>query len=121
MSRQYREMQESFNERTEERNCSTWKCPIDCDMNDWSDWTTCVPFCEGNHARSRTIRVTAENGGVPCGDEREDERCYNDCSRLTTTTETTTAAATVQGYCGQTAAQGELCTRDYRSTGYCTL
>jgi len=104
----------------EERNCSTWKCPVDCDMDDWSDWTTCVPHCAGTHARSRTIRVAAENGGVPCGDEREEERCYNDCSRLTTTSQTTT---TVEegAFCGMRASQGPLCQKDYRSTGYCTL
>ena len=27
------------------RNCNSQTCPIDCELSDWSKWTTCSPYC----------------------------------------------------------------------------
>ena len=56
---------------------------IDCVWNDYSEWTSCSKDCGGGmRSRTRTIKVSASNGGNDCsGPETEEEPCNtNKCA-----------------------------------------
>lgn len=48
----------------------------DCQLTDWSSWTTCpseaVDKCTGSRGRTRSVKVTATGTGRPCGTGEED-------------------------------------------------
>jgi len=47
--------------------CSWEECPIDCEMSDWEQWSTCTKSCaKGVHTRHRKITVQPQHGGKEC-------------------------------------------------------
>ncbi|CAJ1335935.1 unnamed protein product [Effrenium voratum] len=61
------------------RACADITCPVDCEMDDWSDWTDCTPFCQGTQTRSRSVVVEPLAGGQACGDASNVVNCSNAC------------------------------------------
>lgn len=59
--------------------------PIDCELTDYSPWSSCSVSCGGgNQERSREIRVEPSNTGLPCKDTLSEIRSCNedDCPSL---------------------------------------
>jgi len=47
--------------------CNTEGCPVNCAMNDWSEWTACSKDCgSGVKQKARSVSIEAENGGEAC-------------------------------------------------------
>jgi len=57
--------------------CNPDPCPVDCEWNEFGDWSPCNQTCDGGtQFRERTVRVAGENGGNECiGDDREERAC----------------------------------------------
>ena len=45
------------------------KCPVDCQLGEWSQWTPCD---NGKKFRKRRIISEAEDGGIPCLNKSKD-------------------------------------------------
>lgn len=66
----------SVDERTEERECNTQPCPIDCKMSEWSDWDDCGATCgEGKQFRRRTVVTEPLWEGLPCESNTQMRDC----------------------------------------------
>jgi hypothetical protein len=53
---------------SENRECNTQGCPVDCITSPWGDWSNCSAKCgEGTKTRERSIIRPPENGGSLCG------------------------------------------------------
>ena len=51
----------------EERSCNTDPCPVDCEWEEWSDWTPCSASCEGGvQTKSRAYKQIDLHGGKKC-------------------------------------------------------
>jgi len=51
----------------QEQECNKQACPIDCLMNDWSEWTSCTKDCGGGvKQKARSVEIEAKNGGFAC-------------------------------------------------------
>lgn len=49
----------------EEISCNTDPCVLNCEVSNWSKWSTCTASCGGGTtSRSRTILVHPANGGT---------------------------------------------------------
>jgi hypothetical protein len=49
------------------QSCNMHRCPIDCDVSEWSLWSSCSRFCGGGkQSRTRTIHRRANYGGNDC-------------------------------------------------------
>jgi len=49
---------------------------IDCELNEWSEWSPCDKECDsGLQTRSRTIKTAPSNGGKQCGATSEQRSC----------------------------------------------
>mmetsp|Transcript_56612 Transcript_56612/g.134856 ORF Transcript_56612/g.134856 Transcript_56612/m.134856 type:complete len:917 (-) Transcript_56612:182-2932(-) len=60
-----------------EKSCNPEPCPIDCVVDDWSEWSACSASCDtGVKQRSRGVRVEAAHGGEACGELSEAENCH---------------------------------------------
>jgi hypothetical protein len=47
--------------------CNTQACPVNCAVNEWTEWSTCSKTCGGGVAtRSRTVHTASGYGGVGC-------------------------------------------------------
>ena len=56
---------------SEDETC-TDNCPVDCVLEEWSEWSTCDKACGGGlQSRSRDVVTPAANTGAPCGDLEE--------------------------------------------------
>jgi len=60
--------------------CNTKVCPIDCQMQSWSDssvaWTTCTRTCgSGQQQRARKVIKEAAHGGAACGQATQHRAC----------------------------------------------
>jgi hypothetical protein len=66
----------------EEKSCNNKYCPVDCEMGEWGDWSTCSEPCgQGVQNRHRPVMVDSGYGGKACGTESEEENCQiNYCS-----------------------------------------
>jgi hypothetical protein len=66
-------------------NCNGQPCPINCEMEEWSGWTSCSAKCGGGvMQRIRHINRRGQHGGKLCGAETESrgcgmEACDKDC------------------------------------------
>jgi hypothetical protein len=50
--------------------------PIDCELNEWSEWSSCDKECDGGvQTRSRTIKTSPSSGGKECGETNEERQC----------------------------------------------
>jgi len=66
----------------ESKECNTAPCPRDCLYSDWTNWSTCEPFCLGKQSRSRSVKLEAADGGTACSkeDQEEERACMNECT-----------------------------------------
>lgn len=56
--------------------CNTFLCPSDCEVSEWSDFSTCTSDCDGGYQqRTRQIIKTPRNGGAKCPDTSESQDC----------------------------------------------
>ncbi|XP_033639811.1 SCO-spondin-like [Asterias rubens] len=52
---------------SEDAGCNTDPCPVDCELNEWSEWNSCSASCDGGTSqRFRNITVPAQYGGEKC-------------------------------------------------------
>merc|ERR1711990_711889 len=52
---------------TESKECNTQNCPVHCEWDNWSKWTTCNQSCGGGmKTRERDVKVEAAHGGTKC-------------------------------------------------------
>jgi len=70
------------------KKCNQKKCPIDCEMSEWSGWSKCTADCEGGvRSRTRSLIVKPKNGGMACNTAEETEACNTaSCDRDCTLT-----------------------------------
>eukprot|EP00930_Biecheleria_cincta_P043973 TRINITY_DN30169_c0_g2_i1.p1 TRINITY_DN30169_c0_g2~~TRINITY_DN30169_c0_g2_i1.p1 ORF type:complete len:1516 (+),score=202.90 TRINITY_DN30169_c0_g2_i1:88-4635(+) len=64
---------------SEVASCSDQPCPTDCAQSEWTDWTECSPYCQGEQTRTRFIVRPAMNGGRACGEASQLRNCSNVC------------------------------------------
>jgi hypothetical protein len=58
------------------KKCNQRKCPVDCEMSEWSGWSKCTADCEGGvRSRTRSLMVKPKNGGLSCNTAEETEAC----------------------------------------------
>jgi len=58
------------------KKCNQKKCPVDCEMSEWSGWSKCTADCEGGvRSRTRSLMVKPKNGGISCNTAEETEAC----------------------------------------------
>jgi len=64
----------------EEAGCNFDACPVECEWNDWEDWSPCPATCNGGtRSKSRSRKQEASNNGKPCaGNKTAIERCNPD-------------------------------------------
>ena len=61
---------------SETRSCNEQACPVDCQVSPWSEWTNCDSECGGGkQTRSRSITISAANGGKECPLLSETKQC----------------------------------------------
>merc|ERR1719316_1342800 len=61
---------------TMDRVCNDVPCPIDCEVEMWSGWSTCSADCGGGvKQRVRSVITQPQHGGVRCGETSEAEPC----------------------------------------------
>jgi len=73
------------------KKCNQKKCPVDCEMSEWSGWSKCTADCEGGvRSRTRSLIVKPKNGGIACNTAEETEACNTmSCDRDCTLAEWT--------------------------------
>ena len=60
----------------EEYPCNAKTCPRDCEVSDWSSWSTCTQSCgTGHRHRAKTVLVPAAHGGKLCPTTFEAQQC----------------------------------------------
>merc|ERR1719160_913425 len=66
-----------------DRVCNDFPCPVDCEVEMWSGWSTCSADCGGGvKQRTRSIITNPQHGGVRCGETTEAEPCnMQSCDR----------------------------------------
>jgi len=68
------------------KKCNQVKCPVNCDMSEWSGWSKCTADCEGGvQGHTRSILTKPKNGGEMCNTVEESRPCNTmscdrDCS-----------------------------------------
>jgi len=61
---------------TRTKKCNQKKCPVDCEMSEWSGWSKCTADCEGGvRSQTRSLIVKPKNGGIACNTAEETEAC----------------------------------------------
>ncbi|CEM04780.1 unnamed protein product [Vitrella brassicaformis CCMP3155] len=56
--------------------CSRRPCPVDCQMDGWSEWTRCSADCGyGTKYSYRNVLVEARHGGAACGARQQSTAC----------------------------------------------
>lgn len=50
-----------------QQSCNEFRCPVDCELSDWDEWSRCTVSCGGGvRERLRSIMVHPTPGGTPC-------------------------------------------------------
>jgi hypothetical protein len=58
------------------KRCNQKRCPVNCEMSEWSGWSKCTADCEGGvRSRTRSLLVKPKNGGMSCNTAEETEAC----------------------------------------------
>merc|ERR1719463_354213 len=66
----------------EKEPCNMQPCPIDCVVDEWSEFGACSKDCGGGiQSRVRRAITEDEHGGEPCGDLSETMECNMDAGR----------------------------------------
>jgi len=53
-------------------NCNGHECPINCQFEEWLDWSLCTVTCgAGTRTRVRLVAISASFGGMECNDPNE--------------------------------------------------
>jgi len=61
------------------RSCNKQACPIDCKVDDWSEFSECTALCGGGVSqRKRGKLIEPDNDGVPCPEQSETRQCNVD-------------------------------------------
>jgi len=61
-----------------EEACNNHACPVNCELEEWSQWSECGAQCGGGvKERTRGKKQEAMNGGEPCGSMEMVESCNN--------------------------------------------
>lgn len=57
--------------------CNEQICPVDCELSDWSKWSTCTKTCGGGKKFQRRTILVANRGptGMKCENQGNDEGC----------------------------------------------
>lgn len=57
--------------------CNTDACPVDCQYSKWSEYGACSVSCNGygSMTRTRSVTVSASNGGAACGAVEQTKKC----------------------------------------------
>ncbi|CAK0851503.1 unnamed protein product [Prorocentrum cordatum] len=56
--------------------CSQVRCPVDCQMSEWSGWSSCTRHCNGGvRQRTRSVLQEPKNGGEACDAVEETQPC----------------------------------------------
>jgi len=56
--------------------CNVDKCPVDCELGAWKEWTGCAVKCGGGlKTRRRPVLRKAEHGGKACAARKETNEC----------------------------------------------
>jgi len=59
-----------------ERTCNEEECPINCELEDWTEWGDCSAECNGGvKEKIRNVLVVPQFSGEPCGETSEAESC----------------------------------------------
>merc|ERR1719316_91023 len=66
-----------------DRVCNDFPCPVDCEVESWSGWSTCSADCGGGvKQRTRSVITVPQHGGTRCGETTEAEPCnMQSCDR----------------------------------------
>merc|ERR1719454_2464991 len=55
-----------------DRVCNDFPCPVDCEVESWSGWSTCSADCGGGvKQRTRCVITNPQHGGARCGETTE--------------------------------------------------
>lgn len=58
------------------RSCNQQSCPVDCQVGDWGEWSSCSARCSGGvRQRIRPVSVEPLRGGQSCEQTSETEGC----------------------------------------------
>merc|ERR1719401_2183529 len=58
------------------KKCNQFKCPVDCVLSEWSDFSKCTKDCEGGvQGKTRSLMTKAKNGGEACDSLTEMRSC----------------------------------------------
>lgn len=64
---------------TETQACQTHPCPIDCEVQEWTEWGNCTEDCGGGErTRNKEILIPDQHGGAPCPPTEENGTCNDD-------------------------------------------
>eukprot|EP00747_Dinoflagellata_sp_TGD_P106715 gnl/TRDRNA2_/TRDRNA2_169931_c0_seq4.p1 gnl/TRDRNA2_/TRDRNA2_169931_c0~~gnl/TRDRNA2_/TRDRNA2_169931_c0_seq4.p1 ORF type:complete len:306 (+),score=38.64 gnl/TRDRNA2_/TRDRNA2_169931_c0_seq4:106-918(+) len=69
-------------DKEESKECNDHRCPVNCEFEQWSEWSDCSVKCgaRGRKQHTRAILVNAEFGGTQCkGPLSETEACDIPC------------------------------------------
>jgi uncharacterized protein YegL len=63
--------------------CNQVRCPVDCELDEWSTFSKCTTECDGGlQSRTRAVVQDAKNGGRACGSLQESRPCHTEsCDR----------------------------------------
>merc|ERR1711862_633252 len=61
---------------SQQQNCNTNICPVDCVVGEWGSWSTCTKNC-GTGMQTRTKRITTQQAGMgaACGSTSQEQNC----------------------------------------------
>jgi len=56
--------------------CSQYHCPVNCQMSEWSDFSSCSKECGGGaQGKTRSVLTKPKNGGTECDATLEERPC----------------------------------------------
>jgi hypothetical protein len=58
-----------------QERCNTHRCPVDCVVSEWTDFSSCSKSCEGGNTTKTRAIVAPEYGGVPCPEHSVTKPC----------------------------------------------
>jgi len=86
---------------SQDRDCNTHACPIDCVVSYFTSYGECSHSCAGgSHIRTRTIVVSPEYGGAACPALSETKSCNVQACPIDCTVSDWTAFSTCSAPCG---------------------